>query len=485
MPLGRNSTKPRELDIQRDDAITDTTPVGGNLVKPLKPKFVSLVGLPANQTGFKVVRSDTTGGAPMKSQPTLIRRTRRNESSPVLRLTFPEGNDEATVAEALKNYGLTGYKVEQTDGVYTATRADLNLSSNVATTDIKLTEDGLIATVAAPASTPTEKSAVRMASLEFDADKFTLEDVQKWAVENSVDGEVQEPQNADQCYVIKRGEVVENEETRKMVLEDGVTAVIARADVGDVPAGFVAVINETAYGNWGWGQLDFTAALADKQFSEAMRSSINTLEDILRNIVIWSPLPLDVRKDLANRALTQFGEYMSNVMDSLPRQLLVAVVRSATQTLERNEMTQKTTGGANPTPAAAGTGTDPAQSAASTAITREDVTKLVTEGITAAVPTIVAAVRDAMKEPAKEPAAPATGAEPAANAVTREDLQKTLDAVADIGKAVKELQGTTVTRSAESDEGAGKGKGKGEPVKEDVFRGAIPGLRTRRVEQAH
>lgn len=476
MPLGRNSTVRRE-GVSQDalvaaSKITDNSAHEGNLVKVKKPKFISLVGLPANQTAFAVVREDK--GKPMSQA--VVRRTRRSaDPSPVLRLTFPEGNDELSVNEALKNYGLSGYKVECSEGIYTATRADLKSISEETTMQIRLSEDGLMAVVARQdASATADKSALTVAQIEFAADKYTLEEVQRWVSENKVEGTVQEPGEAGDSYVVRRSDIPENEETRRMVLEDGVTAVILRSDVANIPEGMVAVVNETAYGNWGWGQLDFAAAMGDKEFSEAMRNSIYTLEDVLRNIVIYSALPLDVRKELANRALAQFGEYIGNVMDSLPRQLLVSVVRSAKPQLEK-QMTQQQQGGSNGSAATPATADNKTREVAQ--ITRDDVKSMIKE----MVPDLVTAIRAAMEPQQQQTAQPATPAtpEPAkADTLTRADLTTAFaEAIRPLVETVKEMQGTTVVRSAADNDQANKEED-GKNKTKDVFRGAFPGLRT-------
>lgn len=398
----------------------------------------------------------------------VVRRTRRSETGPVLRLTFPAGTEESSVNESLKQYGLTGYTVQSEGGVFTATRSDLKSISSDTTMQIKLSEDGLIATVArqtASLEAKPVKGAVAIARMEFDGSKFTLEEVKQWVAENSVDGTIQEPQNEGDCYVVRRSEVPENEETREMSLEDGVIAVVVRADVMSVPAGFVAVVNETAYGNWGWGQLDFAAALADQEFSEAMRESLSLLNDVLRNIVIYSPLPLDVRKELANRALSQFGEYISTVMDSLPRQLLVAVVRSANPTQEKSMTQAQQSGSATTTATPATTTTTPA--APETPITRSEVQSMIQAAVQAA-------TEAAVKRSEPTPAAPAaTTAEEPAKPITRDDLTTAIKAMTEpLVEAMKGLQGATVLRSApEAVPGAE------DPNKKDVFRGAMPGLR--------
>lgn len=446
--------------IRRGDAVAiDASLQTGNLVRLKDPNKLTLVGSPANQTGFKVLRSDE-GEKPMS--PPVIRRTRRSEASPVLRLSFPEGHTDATVAEALKTYGLSGYRIEEVEGVFTATRADLQSISEDTTVEVKLSDEGLTATVARQAPSPSnagEKPNVSLVSIEFDGSKFTKEEVQRWATEKSVDGEVQDPENEGDCYVVRRSAPSENEETRRLTLEDGVTAVIVRSDVADIPAGYYLVVNETAYGNWGWGQLDFAAKMADKVFSEQMEDAIYSLRSVLQDIMLYSPLPLDVRKDLTNRALAQFGEYVGAVMDSLPRQLLVSVTRSANPLKEK--VMSKEASGAAPNQAATETPKTEAP------LTRADVESMINTAVAALAP--------------KTEAAPAAAAEAAPAAVeatvglTRADLTAAFsDALKPLAERMEKLEGTTVVRSAPEQLPEKK-----EVKKEDLFRGALPGISKR------
>lgn len=464
------------MRIKRSDSVVDATPVAGNLIRPVKPQFLSLVNKPANQTAFKVMRS-AQGETPMTK---MLRRTRRSDvsSSPVLRLTFPEGSTVETAAEALATYGMEGYTVQEDGGRIVALRSDLKSFSPDDAVQIKLSEAGLIADVqrsaplSSPESAPGDKTHIALVAFEFDATKFTSDEVSQWMAEKAVDGELLQPQNSDTCYVVRRSEVSEVEETRKMVVEDGVTAVIARSDDPNIPDGYVAVVSEAAYGSWGWGQLDFTAAMADAEFSEHMDDGIYRLRRVLEQILLYSPLPLDVRQDLASRALLQFGEFVGALMESLPRQLLVSVVRSATPNSE-NHMTQKTPGDGGTSTQATAQPATPAP-AAPEAVTRADLDQF-RKDLLAEIGALV--TRSAEPEtPATEPAesaAPAT--EPAPASLTRSDVDTLLaEKLQPLSEAVEKLSGLTVVRS-EGDT-AGKPGAKTNAKREDtVFRGAIFG----------
>jgi len=367
--------------------------------------------------------------------------------------------------ESLKLYGLTGYTVAQAEGVFTATRGDLKSISEDATMQIKLNAEGLVATVAragTATTNPGDKPNIALASVEFDSSKFTLEDVKRWSEEKCVDGDVQQPQNPGECYVVRRSEVPDGEETRRMVLEDGVTAVVVRADTASIPAGYVAIISEAAYGSWGWGQLDFMASLAGRTFNEQMDDSIYTLRNVLDDILLYSSLPLDVRKELANRALAQFGDYVGTVLDSLPRQLLVSVARSANPQQEK-EMTKATESG-TATNQAVEPKTEPKTEAA---LTRADIQGMIDAAVAAAAKPAVPAV-----EPVAIPVA-----EPAA-ALTRSDLTTAFtEVVKPLVERLDALEGTTIVRSSPEPEPV---KVESKEKTEDVFRGSLPGVAGRR-----
>lgn len=421
----------------------------GNLVQIKTPKFLSIVGKPANHIAFKVVRSDK-GASPMK--PTVVRRQRRSEASPVLQMIFPTGYDDAKVASRMTDFGLTGYDVvRQEDGTILARRADLKSISTDGTLTITLTSDGIKAMVASRTdSAPNPKSFVAVTALAFRSDIFDQAKVTAWLADHKVSGDgTSVDKEGEGDYIAVRSEIPEGEESRSISLEEGVTATIIRSDSQDIPDGFVAAVNEAAYGSWGWGQLNFAAAMADEEFSEAMRDAVCTLESVLRNILLYSPLPLDERKALAVLALDQFKEYTVNVLDSLPRQLLVAVVRSAQPQLENSMNAKVTSGGA--TQQAAQGGDD------SATVTRGELRVLIAEAANAAADAAVAAINAKREEgttakPATEEVKP-TETTPAVTAtteaaITRADIVAAFkEAVAPIDDRMKRLEGTTVLRT--------------------------------------
>ena len=440
----------------------------GNLVAIKEPKFLSMVGKPANKMAFKVVRSEE-GETPMKSP--VVRRQRRSEQSPIMRMQFPVGYTDEQVTEQMKAFGLVGYSVESSADGILATRSDLKSISPDDTTSIRLTADGIVAVVSRgeqPAENP--KSQIAVVSLAFRADKFDAAQVQEWLTANGMDGANVAAAEGAGDFIVLRSETPEGEETRTVQIMDGVAATIIRSDAMDVPDGYVAVVNEAAYGNWGWGQLDFSAAMADEEFCDVMDEALYRLRDVLRNILLYSALPLADRKLLMVNALEQFKGFSVSILDSLPRQVLVAVVRSASNQLEKVQMSNtKNSGAATTQPAASVPAEQP--------ITRAEIATIAAEAATAAIKALGLVARSEVDEPKKEDAGAAAVVEatpPAAVAsITRDDMKAMLsDAVAPLVERLKQVEGTTVLRSDGGDakvETTGTG---GTTESKDVFRGA-------------
>lgn len=456
-----------------------------NHVRVLEPAFVSLVGKPANKTAWKVVRSDTTEGESQVTKP-VLRRTRRSDSQqPIMALRFPEGTTDDSVNATLKAFKMEGYNVTTTAEGVIALRSDLqSIAKRDDVQEIPLTDDGIVAVVAkTPAATQNPGSELSIVSLEFRSDLFSADQVQKWLTENGFEAAEATQESAAEGqgnYIVARSEVPEGAESRRIDLGDGVHAVIIRSDVASVPAVLAVGVYEAAYGSWGWGQLDFAAATADVEFCERGRAALSRLDDVLRNILFYSSLPIADRKGLVNKAIADFGSFMIGLMDALPQQVLTAVVRHERPQLEKIEMTTASAqnSGAPTNTAAAAAG--------ATTISRAEfdaMTKSISD-LTALVTTLVP-----KKEPEVDPNAPVTRgdlstivAEATAKAVA-DALKPVTEAQAEMATRMDKLGNTTVVRSDPNPDpttvktttatgGAGD--------KKDVFRGspAFAGLRS-------
>jgi len=475
--------------------------IEGNLVRVKQPEFLTLTKRPANQRAFSVIRSDTQGNAMAQNTAPVARRTRTkraDDTKNLAAITFPAGYTAEQVTESLTAFGLsTGYTVTQEGELFRAQRSDLQSIAKDSVTEIKLTADGVTAQILRGDETPAATEGmhgIKLVALEFDIEKFEEDKIPEYLQRNSVDFQDEQIDNsANDKTVLKRSEVEEGTETRRVQLEEGVIAVIARADVNDIPDGFCVAVNELAYGNYGWGQLDFNAAMADVAVSEQLEDGLWKLREVLNNILFWSALPIDSKKALVSRSLTEYSDYVNGLLDLLPRQVLIAVgqtQRSDSGQSQEKAMATKTEANGNPTPQAA------ASEAAQ--LSRADVQTMIDEGLKG----IPAMVTDAVKAALPAAAAPAGesvqradgGAAPAADAnaaaaaaqaapvtLTRSDLEEAVKAaVAPIAEKVDALSGTTIVRSDNNDPTVQATQGKDGKVKRsagEVFKGVIPGLR--------
>lgn len=483
--------------IRRSAAVVDSTPVAGNVVKVQDPKALSLVASPSNQTPFRVIRSK--GAEPMadkqpkqtkrSSAPRVTaRRVSRNSAvNPILRLSFPEGTTEDGVNTILDQFGMQdGYNVTEDNGVYLATRSDLQSIAQDAVV-VPLTPEGIVAYVSRTDNAdevPAEADKIVLVAVELDLTKITRDDATQWLKDNGMEADLSGDAEA---VTVARSDVAETVETRSVEVAPGISMTIARDDgEGDyqpVPDGYIAVVSEAAYGSWGWGQLDFSAAMADIVFSEKVREGLNTLEDVLRQIMFWSPLPIATRKTLVNNALSQFGIFVNSHMDMLPRQVVVSVSRSdkpsgetemkqPATTTQRTDAAPGTAAPAATTPAATNAPaatTAPAADDVDVTIKRSELTTMVADAVTAAL---------AKRADDEAAAAAAAEAAKAAAPITRSDLTTAIgEAVTTANAALIErmdkLEGKTVVRS---DAGDGTTTDTTKRNDGDVFAGSLPGI---------
>lgn len=427
----------------------------GNRITAVKEaQFVSFVNRPANRRAFSIVRGD-------KVSIKKVGRARRSDPGAIALVTFPAGFTEEQATASLAHLGLQGHKVQIDGEAVLATRADLQSTSNEGMTPIKLDAEGTTVWLESSKMSIPEVGSAKLAvqAIRFDTSFFESDaQISAWLTENSVDFTQNAIHNSEGVYVLKRHDLEENTETREVQLDDGVTAVVVRSDLCDVPEGFYAVINECAYGHWGWGQLDFTAMFLDRTVGEALEVAETTLTRVLREILFYSALPIDIRKELVSRALSQYGSFVTGLLDMLPRQLLVTV----TQTSDKSggSMDPKDAPKAAPavTQEAPAASDAPAgdQAAAETPITRKDVEAM-----------IAAAVAAKPVETAPVEAAPAAAEE--ATSITRADIlsamQETLKPVAE---RLDKLEGTAIVRSDVADPAA-------EPEEEKIKRNGSEG----------
>lgn len=294
-----------------------------NLTKVVTPKFLTLTGSPANQTAFKVVRKD---GEAMNMQHVQRRRVQRNDA--LISVTFEEGLDEAGVTAVMNEWGFTTFTVETSGD-----RLKAVLRTDVEAPTMAVTIDGRSCEVLKPISNSTSdvKKGVAVSRMDFAADAFpTVEEVKDWCQRNDIDTTDMSFKSNDTATSVQRLDAKDTE-THSIEVESGVCFAVIRADVADIPVKFIEVISDTAYGQWGWGQLDFSASLADQEYTEASRAAMRTLEDVLHRIQFYSDVPVTLRKDMIRNACSQYADHVVALIDALPNKVVVAIRSSSSK----------------------------------------------------------------------------------------------------------------------------------------------------------
>jgi hypothetical protein len=483
----------------------------GNLVKVDTPEFLSLVGKPANQRPFQIIRS----ARPAKAK--------RGEDA-VLMITFPDDYTEEDAAAALESFGMEGYTLVVEETLCYAYRSDLQSVAKVQElkpTTVRLTSDGVTAHIDPAQYQPksgSEGTGIGVCRYEFTKTTFDNDKIIAWGNQNGVDISVDAIENSSSDVIsVSRAQLTEGTEVRRMELEAGVTAVIVRTDgmqiidgAIKIPDGFVAVVNEAAYGNWGWGQMDFYAASADRAFCEEMEDAAWRLRDVMSNIMFYNQLPLDTRKQLVTRCLQQYGQFISDAMDALPRQVLLLASRADSIKRKDVDMTidavkaqqeldkivakraadEKIAQDAADKAAAEKAeiqraadekiATDKAAADKATAdavsltMTRADLDKMIADAVakaTTAAPAVTTETAVRSEATTTTTTTPATAEAPVA--ITRADLEALLAAaVAPLAEKVGRLEGTTIVRSADGNETAAVTA----TEKRSVFRGIFNNL---------
>ncbi len=416
-----------------------------NLTKIVQPSYLTLTKSPANEAGFRVVRRDLTGDSVVSTE-SGKRKVTRTKRSALLYVSFPAEATDESIAALAAEYGITDFVVVEEDGVRYLKRADLP----------SVPDDALVVSVPGghrigvlrSTQDVVETSGIAVVGYGFPDDKFTqaqredyLSKMGATPVTTLSENGVTRVYCTDKCP----------EDTRTMIV-DGVSLMVTRAEVASIPVPLYEVVSETAYGNWGWGQLDFNAMMADVEFSNATDDAIYRLRKVMDQILLYSELPLSIRKELVNRACNQFAGYIGALIDGLPTQVVIAA-RSSVENRKENEMSgTKPQAGVAAVAAAA-----PADAPATDApITRADVQEIVATAIAAA----LAKRTDEAPAPAVDPA-PTEPVEKDVESVVRSALAPLQEALATLatsmtgvaqgvetlGTRVAGIEGATVVRS--------------------------------------
>ncbi len=359
-----------------------------NLARLAEPFNLTLTKKPANRSGFKVVRSDETEETEMLDLDKMPTRTRRragmspprkaNLTSPrkvalsqhdlartkrkdtgLLNLILPSGATKDDAMDVIEHFGLSDdYEiVQKDDGRIILHRRE---AGDVEETIPIQLNNGIIAEVDAALLDPMANrkrgdtdmgEGCALTRIDFDGRTFDSAKVSKWLNHYGVDYLENGVESVDGGVIVQRNDEIEEKDCHKIRLAEGIVGYVARADANDVPVRIMRAIVNEAFGNFGFGHLDFASALADPEFSNRSESAIFQLSDVLHNIVFRSGLPIGERKELIGRATGQFSTFMGNLMDNLP-----AVVLDNMKAEQRSEDRQRGAGKGTPGPGGDGPG---------------------------------------------------------------------------------------------------------------------------------
>lgn len=455
-----------------------------NVVTLADPKFLTLVKHPGNQVAFKVVRSDGGSGAAAEpsstsavtdevdtaSSPPRIRRARAVARSALLSIEYPStmSDDDAKADLALMN--ITGYRMyRQEDGKLIVMRNDLTeLPPNTFRIGLG---DSRFATILRSESVTssvvhTGPVGIALAAINFSSEQFpSNEHVLSYLSRREVVYIDDSITRSDDGTRVLCSEVPDGVEVRSMEIDPGVVVSVVRSDetVAYAEPDLVMVVNDTAYGMWGWGQLDFAAAMADREFSESGREATDKLSEVLRDILFYSSLPVSVRKELIVRAVGQYASYMISLLEALPEKLSIINRSSKENSMsipQKPDEPANTATAAEPPPVAA--------------ITRADVQQIVTEALAALALTQqhvapVTRTDDATKIEQTEQTDTNTGASETADTVMVAVQRSVTDmaaVLAGIDTRLAAMENATVVRSDNRDS-----RNTPAPVRNDTFAG--------------
>lgn len=328
-----------------------------NLARLAEPYNLTLTRKPANRSGFKVVRSDLTEENEMidlDKMPAKMRRragmnpprtatltsprkvalsqhdlarTKRRDAG-LLNLILPSGATKDDAMDVIEHFGLSDdYEIVQNDdGRIILHRRE---AGDVEETIPIQLNNGIIAEVDASLLNPGANrkrsdnlgDGCALARIDFDGRRFDTAKVSKWLNHYDVDYLENGVEVVDGGIIVQRNDEIKEADCHKIRLAEGIVGYVARSAQNDIPRKISRAVVEEAFGKFGFGHLDFAAALADPEFSSRSESAIFQLQDVLHNIV-RSSLSLDERKQLISRATEQFSTFMGNLMDNLPTVVL-------------------------------------------------------------------------------------------------------------------------------------------------------------------
>jgi len=278
------------------------------------------VKTPANRTGFKIVRdaNQEEGGLPRR------RRRAQNTDSSLMSITLPADTTEEDAEVLFEQFGLSEEKYEiarDEAGVYLKRK---QVDDTVETTEIQL-PNGITAVISKAAFDANIQRSEDHPSIAVTKITFTninRADAEDWLTDKDISFNAEDlfELGSEQVYV--RYDTPESAKIKNVQIEENITATITQTRSDDIPQRMYRGIVEQAYGQYGWGHVDFLQAMADEIFSQDSDNAIWWLRRVLDEIVFYSGLPLEDRLALMQNAVGEFLAWMSSLMQALPRSVI-------------------------------------------------------------------------------------------------------------------------------------------------------------------
>lgn len=304
-----------------------------NMVALTSPKFLTLAGKGANRVAFRMVRSDTGKVEELKDNP-----SKRGDK--LLAIALPSDSTEAQIDEYKLLYQITDeeYSKQEVDGVVQfVTRSDYDAENTIeigmpkGESIIIMRKDAKpVGDEQPPVVTQDEPLHASVNCVVFDVTRFDEADAEKYLSEIDCT-EFTLEQTTEDHLVARRSDEVNLDEAVTVELDEGVTAIVQRAEEDQIPEILVSKVIPVVYGHWGWDMLTFDTAIADSEYSEKSRSALNLLDDVLRNILFWdweNKFTTEEKAALIENSVDQFKNYMIDLLKSLPADAIVMMQRN-------------------------------------------------------------------------------------------------------------------------------------------------------------
>lgn len=424
------------------------------------PKRITLTGQPANRSAFKIVRAEDTS----------IQNIPAKSITPVQLVVFPKGYSSEAIVALRNSMELDDEEVFRTEMIdkdgeqfNTVIRSGVAYEDAVKYTKFEM-QDGVqvYSVIDSKVMQRSDKSITNIAlsGMVFDSGK-SVDEVEIWLSERSINYDIEKSYSDNEGHhVVIRSEIPEGAEIKSVKIEDGITALIHRAENMDMPAAVSTSVNEASYGSWGWGILDFNQYIANDSFREGFYEAQEALDEVIRNIMLHSELPIDERTTLMQNAIDAYRAFLTGLLQQLPKGAVLQRSEDV-KMLGKNKDIEKVDGS---TENVTERNEETVNAEIQNPVTMEEVKVAIQEAVTSATTSMMANIKGLLDGQVETLAARSEKA-------TTDRLVPVLNSIEEIKRSVDEVNGSVVVRSDSQPLNSGKNVTKAPVV--DVFSGVF------------